>query len=160
MLIYLTIFLSKILENTLSTLRLIIVSNGKKKLGALLQGLVALVWILVTGIVIIDINKDIIKIIAFFLGSMVGSFLGSLLEEKIALGNSITIAIINNKYINTIYNKLINYKINILNKDENNTIIMIFNKRSKNNFINNTIYKIDKNAIITNQRSKIFSSIN
>jgi hypothetical protein len=55
--IYLAIFLSKILENALATLRIILVSNGKKKSGALLQGLVMLVWILVTGYVIIDINS-------------------------------------------------------------------------------------------------------
>ena len=63
MLTYTLIFFSKIIENTLSTLRLIVVANGKKKLGALLQGIIALIWIFVTGIVIIDINKDILKIV-------------------------------------------------------------------------------------------------
>lgn len=82
MLIYIAIFFSKILENALSTLRLIVVSNGKKKLGALLQGIIALIWIFVTGVVIININKDIFKIIFFCLGSLVGSYLGSILEEK------------------------------------------------------------------------------
>ena len=77
------IFISKIIENALSTLRLIVVANGKKILGAILQGIVALVWIFVTGIVIIDVNKDPIKIIIFCVGSIVGSYLGSLLEQKI-----------------------------------------------------------------------------
>lgn len=63
--IYIGIFISKILENTLSTLRIIVVSNGKKKLGAILQGIVALIWIFVTGVVIININKDIFKVIFF-----------------------------------------------------------------------------------------------
>lgn len=80
--IYILIFISKVIENTLSTLRLILVSKGKKKIGALLQGIVALVWIFVTGIVIIDINKDIYKVIFFILGSMIGSYLGSSIEEK------------------------------------------------------------------------------
>ena len=89
--IYIGIFISKILENTLSTLRIIVVSNGKKKLGAILQGLVALIWIFVTGVVIIDINEDIVKIIFFVIGSIAGSYLGSLLEEKIALGTNLVI---------------------------------------------------------------------
>ena len=80
--LYICIFISKIIENTLSTLRLILVSKGKKKIGALLQGLVASIWVLSTGIVIIDINKDIYKIIFFVLGSIIGSYLGSSIEEK------------------------------------------------------------------------------
>ena len=65
MLIYLAIFFCKIVENAVGTLRLIVVANGKKKLGALLQGIVALVWIFGTGIVIVNINKDIFKIVIF-----------------------------------------------------------------------------------------------
>ena len=82
--IYLYIFISKILENTLATLRIIVVANGKKKLGALLQGMVATLWILVIGIIVTNINKDIFKIICFITGSIVGSYTGSVLEEKIA----------------------------------------------------------------------------
>lgn len=81
--LYICIFISKIIENTLSTLRLILVSKGKKKIGALLQGLVASIWVISTGIVIIDINKDIYKIIFFVLGSIIGSYLGSSIEERI-----------------------------------------------------------------------------
>lgn len=155
MLIYLAIFISKIIENALATLRLIVVSNGKKKLGAILQGLVALVWVLVTGIVIVDINKDIFKIIAFCLGSITGSYLGSLLEEKIALGYNMTIAVINNDLATKVLKNLSAYKVTIINKDHNHTIIMISCKRKKTFFINNIINNIDKKALITNQRSKI-----
>ena len=81
--IYIIIFVSKVLELTLSTLRLILVTKGKKKIGALLQGIVALIWIFVTGVVIIDIKKDVFKIVFFILGSTVGSYLGSLIEEKL-----------------------------------------------------------------------------
>ena len=89
--IYLYIFISKILENTLATLRIIVVANGKKKLGALLQGMVATLWILVIGIIVTNINKDIFKIICFITGSIVVSYNGSVLEEKTALGNILII---------------------------------------------------------------------
>ena len=155
MLIYLTIFISKILENTLSTLRIIVVSNGKKKLGALLQGLITLLWLLITGIVIIDINKDIFKILCFCLGCIIGSYFGSLIEEKLALGNNTIIAVINNKYKNNILTILNKFNINIIKSNATNTIIMIIIPRKKTYYINNIIHNIDTTATITNLRSKI-----
>ncbi len=106
MILYILIFLSKVFENMLATLRIILIANGKKKLGALLQGLVALVWICVTGVVVTNILKDPFKIIAFVLGSIAGSYLGSILEEKIALGNKLLTIIVNNNYHEIITKKI------------------------------------------------------
>lgn len=150
--IYISIFLSKILENTLATLRIILVSNGKKKLGAILQGIVALIWILVAGIVIKDVSSDIFKIIAFCLGSLVGSYLGSLIEEKLAIGTNMILASINTN----ILNKLSKYNVTIINQGKFNTTIMIVCPRKMTIHINNLIHKYDKSAVISNQRTKIF----
>ena len=104
-LIYILIFLSKIIENALATLRLIVVANGKKVLGAILQLCISLVWILVTGIVINNLTKDILKIVFFALGSLVGSYLGSFIEEKMALGYNL-ITCITNDNEKILYNQL------------------------------------------------------
>ena len=88
-LIYCAIFIFKIIEDALATLRLIVVSNGKKKLGAILQFVVTLIWIILTGTVLIGMQKDIFKAIAFAFGSLFGSYLGSVLEERIALGTNV-----------------------------------------------------------------------
>lgn len=85
---YIFIFVSKIIENAIGTLRLIVVSNGKKILGAILQLIIALVWVLSTGLVVVNVNKDPLKIVFFCLGSLVGSYLGSIIEEKLALGSN------------------------------------------------------------------------
>lgn len=85
--IYLLIFSFKIIENTLSTIRIIILANNNKKLAAILQGIISLIWVISTSLVVIDFNKGIGKIIAFTFGSLIGSYLGSILEEKIAIGN-------------------------------------------------------------------------
>ena len=58
-LVYLAIFGFKIIEDALATLRLIVVSNGKKKLGAILQFVVTLIWIILTGTPIFDSCKKI-----------------------------------------------------------------------------------------------------
>lgn len=160
MLLYFIIFISKIIENALSTLRMIVVSNGKKKLGAFLNGLIAIVWILVTGVVIIDINKDILKIVFFCLGSTVGSYLGSLIEEKIALGSNMILAIIKSKYINPIENILNNkdyYTTFIDSKNKDVSLLIIMVKRKKVNQILKTIKMIDENAIVIAERARTIS---
>lgn len=160
MFIYIAIFLSKIIENAVSTLRLIVVANGKKKLGALLQGVVALVWIISTGMVIIDINKDILKIVFFCLGSMFGSYLGSVIEEKIALGSNMLICITKEIYENDIKNKLNKYKITtICEKDNNYSILLILLKRKEIKNISNVIKSIDKNCIIISEKAKSINNI-
>lgn len=157
---YIAIFLSKIIENAVGTLRLIVVANGKKKLGAFLQGIVALVWIFGTGIVIANINKDLFKIVVFVIGSIVGSYLGSIIEEKIALGNNMLICIINEKYEKLIKEKLKNYKINsICEKDENYSILLIVLKRKEINKISKIIKNTDKNALIISEKAKTINNI-
>lgn len=160
MFIYIAIFFSKIIENALATLRLIVVANGKKKLGALLQGIVALVWIISTGMVIVDINKDILKIVFFCLGSMFGSYLGSVIEEKIALGSNMLICITKEMYENDIKKNLNNYKITtICEKDNTYSILLILLKRKEIKNISNIIKSIDKNSIIISEKAKFINNI-
>ena len=82
--LYIIILIAKILENTLSTLRIILISNRKKKIGAILQGIIVFLWIITASIVIIDVQKDILKMVFFIIGSVIGSYLGSSVEEKLS----------------------------------------------------------------------------
>lgn len=160
MLIYLVIFLSKIIENALATLRLIVVANGKKKIGAFLNGIITLVWIFVTGIVIVDINKDILKIVFFCIGSIVGSYLGSVIEEKIALGSNMLICVVEEKYENTLKRKLKKYKITtICEKNNNYSILLILLKRKEIQKISNIIKSIDKNSVIISEKAKTINNL-
>lgn len=81
--IYFIIFIFKFIENTLSTLRLIIVAHGNKLFGAFLQAIVTFVWIISAGLTIINFKEDYLKILVFCLGAGFGSYFGSFLEEKI-----------------------------------------------------------------------------
>jgi len=153
--IYIFIFISKIIENMLATLRIIVVANGKKKLGAILNGIVALVWIFVTSLVIIDVNKDPFKIIIFCLGSIVGSYLGSLAEEKIALGTNMLLCVIKEKYEEQVKQKLNEYQITtICEKNKNYSILYITMKRKETKKISNIIKSIDKEAILISEKIK------
>ena len=160
MLLYIAIFFSKIIENALSTLRLIVVANGKKKLGAILNGIVALVWIFVTGIVIIDVNKDLLKAVFFVIGSIVGSYLGSIIEEKIALGSNMLICITKEKNEKKIKNKLNDYQITtICEKDNNYSVLLIVLKRKEILKITKILKRIDKDIIIISEKAKTINNI-
>lgn len=141
--VYLFIFICKLLENSIATLRLIIVSNGKKIEGAILNFILSFIWIISTSLVVL--NNNIYKILIFAIGSLIGSYIGSILEEKIALGNNM-LFIISKKYKKI--SKLENTY--LINKD----ILMIMVKRKKRKELIDEILNIDHNAIIISESAK------
>ena len=155
MLIYIGIFVCKVIDDALSTLRIIVVSNGKKLFGAILGFVIALIWVFVTGSVIIGLNENPFKIIVFALGSLVGSYVGSVIEEKIALGTNLFIVKISNNKLQTIYNvlKKAHYNVEIINK----CTLRITSNRKETSNVTNLIYKYDKNAFIIAEKAKIIS---
>ena len=141
--VYLFIFICKILENSIATLRLIIVSNGKKIEGAILNFILSFIWIISTSLVVL--NNNIYKILIFAIGSLIGSYVGSILEEKIALGNNM-LFVVSKKYkkLKDIENTY------LINKD----ILMIMVKRKKRKEIIDRILTIDDKAIIISESAK------
>lgn len=155
MVLYGLIFLSKIIENTLSTLRLIIVANGKKFLGAILNFIIALVWIFVTGAVIVNIKENYLKILFFALGSFIGSYIGSIIEEKVAMGNNMLFTVVDKNIALILKETLIkeNHIVTILKGEnyDNKIILMIIIKRKKRKDVVKLINSLDKNAIIVSE---------
>lgn len=160
--IYIFIFLSKVLENALGTLRLILVSNGKKVLGAILQLVIGLLWVYTTGLVINDIKSDFLKVIAFSIGSLIGSYIGSYLEEKIALGNNLFIVTCNSNSSDKIISELnnLNYDITVIKKGKKSIIIIVLKRKQKLRAIKH-IKKFDRNAkIIISNAQAIYNNLN
>ena len=152
--IYIFIFLAKIIENAIATLRLIVVSNGKKMLGAVLNFIISIIWLISTSLVVVDF-KDPIKIIVFALGSFLGSFIGSLMEEKIAIGSNMLFTITSLDKTDLIKNELSNLKYNtyVLNSnDKNILIIMVLRKNRKQ--VLDIIKQIDNEAIIISETAR------
>ena len=151
--IYFLIFLSKVIENALATLRLIVVANGKKLLGSLLQLAVAVVWVLVTGVVVTGISKDPLKVIFFGLGSFVGSYVGSLIEEKMALGSNMVMAITESSNGEKIAKKVRDsgYAVTEMEgngKEKQRSILMIVVPRKQRPKLVRLIKKLDHNCMI------------
>ena len=155
-LIYFGIFSFKIIEDALSTLRLIVVSNGKKLFGAILQFIVTIIWIVLTGSVLINFMKDFYKIIAFSLGSFFGSYIGSLIEEKIALGTCFFLVRIKKEYFESFISKMSNLNILWINNNDKYYLLKIIIPRKKSKETINTITNIDKESIIVSEKIKYF----
>lgn len=158
MFLYIIIFLSKVIENMLATLRIIVVANGKKLLGAILQGSVALVWVCITGVVVTNILENPFKIIAFALGSMVGSYLGGVLEEKIAIGKKLLLIIIDSNNEEKIVKKIRNNNLAVTStkgkgKDNNKAILFCMAPRKQIKNIIKIIKSIDTNSLVISQNA-------
>ena len=82
------VFLARILDVSVGTLRIIFVSKGFKNYAALLGFFESLVWILAVSQVMKHMDNWV-TYAAFALGFAVGNYVGMLIEERIAIGNQI-----------------------------------------------------------------------
>lgn len=159
--IYLIILFCKILENTLATVRLIVVANGKKMLGAVLNFIVSIIWVFTAGIVIVNINEDLLKIFFFCLGSGIGSYIGSYIENKLALGNNLFLCIINKDDL-PIIDKLRDKGYGITTvpgygKDNEKYVMLIYaSRKHKIKLINDINSLTSKSMIISENASNIY----
>lgn len=159
-LIYTGIFIFKIIEDALGTLRIIVVSNGKKVLGAILQFVIALIWVIVTGTVITNVHEDPWKILFFALGSLVGSYFGSALEEKIALGNIVLMVEVDEKIAKILINRLkkSRFKVNgVMESKNDKVLLMVSAPRKKADKVTEIIRSFDAKAEILTEKVKVVS---
>ncbi len=87
-LVPLLIFLARIVDVTIGTLRIIFVSRGMKYLAAFLGFFEVLVWLLAISQVMQNLTNWV-TYVAYGLGFATGNFVGILIEERLAMGNLI-----------------------------------------------------------------------
>lgn len=85
---FLFIFLSRITDVSLGTIRIILVSKGMKLQASILGFFEVLIWIVVVAQVIKYVSSPIYYV-AFAAGFACGNFIGMTIESKIALGSVI-----------------------------------------------------------------------
>lgn len=151
---YLIIFILKIIENSLATLRLILVSNGKKWLGAFLLFTTSIIWIVSSHIAIIDISISMVLI--FSVGSLLGSYIGSILEEKMAIGNNMLICITQKQMSEILrQNGYIITKVEGYGKDSKKEVLFVILKRNQNKDLISLIRSLDQEVIIVSEHTNI-----
>lgn len=80
------VFLARVMDVSIGTLRIIFVSKGLKNFAALLGFFESLIWLIAVVQVMQHLNSWQ-TYIAFALGFAAGNYVGVMLEERIALGN-------------------------------------------------------------------------
>lgn len=81
----LLIFLARIADVSLGTLRIILLSKGKKYLAPILGFFEVLIWIVAISKIIQNLD-NYVNYIAYAAGFATGNYIGILLEEKLAMG--------------------------------------------------------------------------
>lgn len=79
------ICLSRIIDVSLGTLRIILVSKGAKKLAPVLGFFEVLIWLIAIGQVMQNLT-NVYNYFAYALGFALGNYIGIIIEHKIALG--------------------------------------------------------------------------
>lgn len=81
----LLIFIARIGDVSISTIRIIFVMSGKRNIAPILGFFEALIWLLAIGQIITNID-NFLSYIAYAGGFATGTFVGMYLEEKLAIG--------------------------------------------------------------------------
>jgi len=81
----LLIFLARICDVSIGTLRIIFVSKGKRNIAPILGFFEVLIWIIAISKIMQNLN-NYINYIAYAAGFATGNFVGMIIEEKLAMG--------------------------------------------------------------------------
>jgi uncharacterized protein YebE (UPF0316 family) len=87
LLLPLFIFVAKIIEVSVGTMRLIFIARKEKKLVLMVAFVEVLIWILTIGIIFANLT-NIMAYLAYAVGFATGNRMGMAIEEKMAIGNS------------------------------------------------------------------------
>lgn len=143
------IFMCKIIENILSTLRIIFISTHKKILGSIINTMIAIIWLFSTISVINCITSEPQNVIAYILGYFFGTYLGCYIEEKLALGNNMITCITSNNNMPDILRKN-GYLVTTIDGYgiEKQNILLIMISRKKVYKLFRLIKNVDKKSLI------------
>ena len=86
MIIYILIFIAKLCEVAISTIRVVLIARGNRLVACLLSAVEIAIWLIVTSTVLLGITEDPLRAVAYGLAFVFGIYLGIIVEEKLALG--------------------------------------------------------------------------
>lgn len=146
------IFLARILDVSIGTLRIIFVSKGLKYFAAILGFFESLIWLIAVTQVMQNLNSWE-TYIAFACGFAAGNYVGVALEERIALGN-LLIRVITQREANELVDVLWKAGYGVTSVDargESGPVKLIFSITKRKNLANiiAIIKKYNPNAFYT-----------
>lgn len=148
------IFILRVVDMALATLRFMMLMRGRKGLGWILGFFQAIVFVVAISVVLNDLD-NLINILAYAAGYATGGVVGIRIEEKLAVGHA-HIRIISPNFGAAIAEKLRaeGYAVTELSgrgKDGTVTLINVSILRKKIKDVRNIVQQVDPNAFITTE---------
>jgi len=84
--IYFLIFIAKLTEVAIMTVRLVLTTRGNRVAASLLSAVEITIWLMVTSTVLLGLRDDPLQAVAYGLAFVFGIYFGILIEDKLALG--------------------------------------------------------------------------
>ena len=88
MFFYALIFVAKLIEVSVTTVRVVLTARGNRLVASLLAAVEITLWIIVASTVLLGIAEDPLRAVAYGLAYVFGIFFGIVIEDKLALGLS------------------------------------------------------------------------
>ena len=157
--VYLFILVAKIVEVSLSTIRIVLITKGERAIGAFIGFFEVLLWVFIASSVIKDIASDPLKDIIYALGFGIGNYVGSLLEEKIGLGLSEVQVIVKEEHGYELAEALREKDLGVTlipgeGKNHSRYLLLMFVPRKRVQSVIKQIRQIQENAVITVSETK------
>lgn len=152
--IYLFIVLAKIVEVSMATVRMVLITKGERKIGSILAFFEVSLWVILVSSVLNKISEDPLKIVAYALGFSIGSYVGSWIEEKIGIGLAEMQVILKEEHGDAVAEMLreMGYAVTVLKGEGKNhprNILLMYVPRNKIKECAKSISLAQPNSVIT-----------
>ena len=155
------IFLAKIVEVSIGTMRIILISKGYRKIGTSLAIVEIFLWVFIASSVINGITESPMRGVAYSFGFAAGVYAGSLIEQKLAFGKVLIQAITTKALSNEIAKSLREAGFGVttleaMGKDDPKSVLMIYaNRRDAQKVIQGVKAIHPKAMIVSNEISNV-----
>lgn len=86
--VYAFIFFVKIIEVSMATLRIVLITKDERLIGAIIGFFEVMLWVILVATVLSNITEDPIKVVVYAFGFAIGNYVGSLIENRLAIGST------------------------------------------------------------------------
>lgn len=152
------IFISRIIDVSLSSVRTMFIVKCNKTMASFIAFFEIFIWFYAAKEALVTNVSSILIVISYALGYSLGTFIGTYLNEKL-VNKMYSLKIILKK-LNKKEEKIINnLSYNLINIDDNNKSILFIEVAKKNykDLLNN-IYRLDKKAYIVMHDAKVIKN--
>lgn len=149
---YIFIFLARVLDVSLGTLRIIYLTRGRSKIAAGIGFVEIVVYVIALGMVIGNLDRPL-KVIIYALGFAVGNLVGGFIDEKIAVGY-VTAQVVTTKSEADLEKKLreVDYGVTAIDcygRDGPHRILHILMRRRELDHFFELIQELDRQALVS-----------